>query len=199
MIVEVEKEVRRSVIELMQMKKIALAKLFIPLGIAAAAILFFAFFVDPKMKGKFLTVLLAYMTPLGGPLIAAPLGIALLTPVVYIAFIVFTDALFALFLVWNFDYTKKLPVIGKFVERLGEKGEETLEKHKWTKRLGFIGVVFLIMYPIAAGAGIGSVVGRLIGLSPLLTWIAVVLGTFLQATILVYSGLLIAFLIQLLY
>lgn len=104
-----------------------------------------------------------------------------------------------MFLVWNFDYTKKLPVVGKYVEQLGEKGKETLEKHKWAKRLGFMGVVILILFPLAAGSGIGSVVGRLVGLSPLLTWIAVVLGTFLQATILVYSGLLIAFLVKLLY
>jgi len=199
MIEEVENEARRCVIELMKMKKIALAKLFIPLGIVGAAILFFALFVNPEMHGEFLAVLLAYMTPFGGPLIAAPLGVLLLTPVVYIAFIVFTDAVFALFLVWNFDYSKKLPVVGVFIELLGEKGKETLEEYKWAKRLGFMGLVLLIMFPIAAGSGIGSVVGRLLGLSPLLTWIAVVLATFLQATIIVYSGLLIAFLVQLLY
>lgn len=68
MIEEVEKEARRSVSELMQMKKIALAKLFIPFGIAGAAILFFGFFVDPEIQDNFLAVLLAYMAPIGGPL-----------------------------------------------------------------------------------------------------------------------------------
>ena len=96
-----------------------------------------------------------------------------------------------MFLVWNFDYAKKIPGLGKLVQRVGEQGEQALQKYKWAKRFGFIGVVLLVIFPLQwTGSGVGSIVGRLIGMQPLMTWLAVVIGTFIRSTLatLIYYG-----------
>lgn len=195
MIKEMEMDVREKANRVRLMNKIALMKLLLPFGIAGATILFFKLFVDPGMYHKYASVFLAYSSPIGGPLIAIPAGLAL-PPVNFISFVVYTDAVLAMFLVWNFDYAKKIPGLGKLVERAERRGEETIRKYKWAKRLGVIGVTILVMFPFVAGSAVGSVVGRLIGLPALMTWLAVIIGTFIRSTVLIYSGWLIAFFLK---
>lgn len=195
MIKEMEMNMKEKMEVVMQMKKIALAKLIIPFCIAGAAALFFKFFVDPEMYQNYAAVLGSYSFPIGGALAAIPAGLTL-PPVAFISFVVFTDAVLALFLVWNFDYAKKIPGIGKLVEKAEESGEKAIRKYKWAKRFGFAGVVVLVTFPFVAGSAVGSVVGRLIGMSSLMTWLAVVIGTFIRSTLLIYFGHLIAFLVK---
>jgi uncharacterized membrane protein len=89
-----------------------------------------------------------------------------------------------MFLVWNFDYAKKIPCLGKLVERAEESGEKAIRKYKWAKRFGFIGLVLLVMFPLQwTGSAVGSIVGRLIGMPPLMTWLAVIVGTSIRSTL----------------
>ncbi|MBN1762092.1 MAG: small multi-drug export protein [Methanomicrobia archaeon] len=192
MIKEMEMDVRKKVKFVISMNKIALAKLLIPFAIAGATVLFLWFFF-PEDFGKYVTVFSVYsFVPLIGTLSVVPTGLRIgIPPIPLIAFIIFTDAVLALFLVWNFDYAKKVPGLGKLVERVGEQGEEALQKYKWAKRFGFIGVVLLVIFPLQwTGAGVGSIVGRLIGMQPLMTWLAVIIGTFIRSTLatLIYYG-----------
>ncbi|RZN38714.1 MAG: hypothetical protein EFT35_04395 [Methanophagales archaeon ANME-1-THS] len=192
MIKEMEMSVRDKVKIVIQMNKIALAKLLIPFAIAAALVTFL-FFADPEMFRRYMAVFGVYsFVPLVGTLSVVPYGLTLgIPPVSLISFIMFTDAVLALFLVWNFDYAKKIPGLGKLVENVGETGEKALAKYKWAKRFGFIGLVILVIFPLQwTGAGVGSIVGRLIGMPPLMTWLAVVIGTFIRSTIatLIYLG-----------
>ncbi len=195
MIKEIETSVQEKVDVIRQMKMIAIAKLVIPFGLAGATVLFFLL-TSPDTYTKYAAVFIAYASPIGGPLIAVPVGL-ILPPANFILFVVYTDALLALFLVWNFDYAKKIPFLGKFVERAEENGEKAIKKYKWAKRFGFVGLVILVMFPFVAGSVVGSIVGRLIGMTPLMTWLAVITGTFIRSTILIYSGWLIAFLVKL--
>jgi len=193
MIKEMELGVREKVNEVRQTNKIALAKFLIPFGIAGATIVFFLLFVDPEIAGKYATVFSVYsFVPLVGTLSAIPKGLDIhIHPVPLIAFVVFTDAVLAMFLVWNFDYAKKIPGLGKLVERAEKRGEETIRKYKWAKRLGFIGVVILVIFPLQwTGAVVGSIVGQLIGLPSVMTWFAVILGTCIRSTLaaLIYLG-----------
>jgi uncharacterized membrane protein len=199
MLKEMELGVREKVKVVIQMKKIALAKLLIPFAIAGAAVLFLWLFL-PEDCGKYATVFGIYsFVPIIGTISVVPTGLGLgIPPVPLIAFIIFTDAVLALFLVWNFDYAKKIPGLGKLVERVGESGERALQKYKWAKRFGFIGVIFLVIFPLQwTGAGVGSIVGRLIGMPPLMTWLAVIIGTFIRSVILVYASWLFAFIVNL--
>jgi uncharacterized membrane protein len=199
MIKEMEMSVREKIKIVIQMNKIALAKLLIPLGIAGATVLFLWLFF-PADFGKYVAVFGIYsFLPLIGTLSVIPTGLGLgIPPVALITFIVYTDAVLSLFLVWNFDYAKKIPGIGELVERVGESGEKALTRYKWAKRFGFIGVVALVIFPLQwTGAGVGSIVGRLIGMPSLMTWLAVVTGTFIRSVILIYASWLFAFIVNL--
>ncbi len=123
--------------------------------------------------------------PIGGAVAVIPAGLGLgIPPAGLVAFILFTDANLALFLVWNFDYAKKIPGLGKVVERAEENGEKAIKKYKWAKRFGFLGLVLFVMFPLQyTGSAIGAVAGRLIGMTPLMTWLAVVAGCFLRSTL----------------
>jgi len=185
MIKEIQTHLKEKVNAMMQTNMIALVKLLLPFGIAGAVVAFLWLFL-PEDFGKYVTVFGVYsFMPLIGTITVVPTGLGLgIPPIPLIAFIIFTDAILALFLVWNFDYAKKIPGFGKFVERVGESGEKALQKYKWAKRFGFIGVVLLVIFPLQwTGAGVGSIVGRLIGMPSLLTWVAVIIGTFIRSTL----------------
>lgn len=172
----------------MQMRLIAFAKLIIPFCIAGATVLFFWLFVEPEVYAGYAEVFLTYtFIPFGGPIAAIPLGLDGLGTshaAGLVSFIVFTDAVLAMFLVWNFDYAKKIPGIGKLVERAEESGEKAISKYKWVKRFGVIGVVVIVVFPLQwTGAAVGAIVGRLIGMPSLITWFAVVIGTFIRSTL----------------
>jgi hypothetical protein len=101
-----------------------------------------------------------------------------LPPAAVIAFMVFVDATLSLFLVWNLDYAKKIPYLGKLVEWTEAKGE---------KALAFVMIPFQY-----TGAAVGSIAGRILGMTSLMTWLAVILGSFFRSTLitLVYMGVL---------
>ncbi len=192
MIKEMEMGVREKVKVVITMNKIALAKLLIPFALAGATVAFL-WLVIPQDFGKYLSVFIVYsFLPFLGTLSVVPTGLGLgIPPVPLIAFIMVTDGILALFLVWNFDYAKKIPGLGKLVERVGESGEKALQKYKWAKRFGFIGVILLVIFPLQwTGAGVGSIIGRLIGMPSLMTWLAVIIGTFIRSTLatLIYLG-----------
>jgi uncharacterized membrane protein len=199
MIKEMELNVRGGIREVMVMNKLKLAKFLIPWGLGAAAVLFLWLFL-PGDFGKYLTVFTVYsFVPFVGTISVIPTGLQLgIHPVPLIAFIMFTDAVLAMFLVWNFDYAKKIPGLGILVVRVADSGERALQKYKWAKRFGFVGLVALVIFPLQwTGAGVGSIVGRLIGMTPLMTWLAVIIGTGIRSVILVYASWLFAFVAKL--
>ncbi len=194
MIKEMEMNVKEKMEMVMQMKKIALAKLIIPFCIAGVMVIFF-WFAGQEIYTKYATVFSIYsFVPFGGTVAAIPAGLRLgIPPIGLISFIIFTDAVLSLFLVWNFDYAKKIPGIGEIVERAEEKGEKAIRRYKWAKRFGFIGLVLLVMFPLQwTGSAVGSIVGRLIGMPPLMTWLAVIVGTSIRSilTTLISIGIL---------
>ncbi len=183
MIKEMEMNVKEKMEMVMQMKKIALAKLIIPFCIAGVMVIFF-WFAGQEIYTKYAAVFSIYsFVPFGGTVAAIPAGLRLgIPPVGLISFIIFTDAVLSLFLVWNFDYAKKIPGLGEIVERAEKKGEKAIRKYKWAKRFGFIGLVLLVMFPLQwTGSAVGSIVGRLIGMPPLMTWLAVIVGTSIRS------------------
>jgi uncharacterized membrane protein len=155
----------------------------------------FLWFAGPETYTKYATAFGIYsFMPVGGAIAVIPAGLGLgIPPAGLIFFILFTDADLALFLVWNFDYAKKIPLLGKLVEKTEENGIKAIEKYKWAKRFGFIGLMLFVMFPIQyTGSTIGSIAGRLIGMTPLMTWLAVVAGCLLRSliTTLIYYGVL---------
>jgi uncharacterized membrane protein len=183
---ELEVDLKNSIKKVLQMNKIAIAKFIIPFCIAGVTVIFFLFFVPPEVSTKYAWVISVYtFVPIGGPIAVIPVGLGLgIPPVALVSFLVFTDAILSMFLVWNFDYAKKIPGIGNFIEKAEEKGEEAMKKYKWAKGFEFIGVVIFVIFPLQwTGSSVGSILGRLIGMTPMMTWLAVILGTSIRSTL----------------
>lgn len=172
---------------------IRLTKFFVPfiLGLGAFGILGLLY----SEWVKIWPLLIAYFFPPFGKETIIPLGIGVLEKGLTIPFlnlhvnpisidpismalsIAFIDIVVALFLVWNYDLAKKIPVVGKFIIKVEEKGKNVEEKYGWIKPLRFIGVVLFVMVPFQGSGGlVGSIVGRLIGMTPWNTFFAISIG-----------------------
>jgi uncharacterized membrane protein len=88
------------------------------------------------------------------------------------------DVIFSLFLIWNYDWVKKIPVLGKMLERTEEKGRQKVSKNKWFKRLTFTATTFFVLIPASGSGGIGGTIfGRIVGMKPYRVLLAVVIGS----------------------
>ena len=139
--------------------------------------------------------MLAYFFPPFGKETVIPLGIGLLkqgltvplinlhvepvsvNPLSIALAVAFIDIVIALFLVWNYDLAKKIPLIGKFMQKVEDLGKSSSDKYRWIKPLRFIGIILFVMVPFQGSGGlVGSIVGRLIGMKPWNTFIAISIG-----------------------
>ena len=145
--------------------------------------------------GKIWPLLVAYFFPPFGKETVIPLGVGFLkdgltiplinlhvnpvsiNPISMALAVAFIDIVIALFLVWNYDLAKKIPLIGKFMIKVEEVGKRSSDKYGWVKPLRFIGIVLFVMVPFQGSGGlVGSIVGRLIGMKPWNTFFAISVG-----------------------
>jgi len=113
------------------------------------------------------------------PLDIDPLAIALA--------VAFIDIIVALFLVWNYDLAKKIPLIGRFMIKAENLGKGSSDKYSWFKSLRFIGIVLFVMVPFQGSGGlVGSIVGRLFGMKPWTTFCAISIGAVTGCLLIAY-------------
>jgi len=158
---------------------IRLAKFFAPimLGFGVLSILGLIFGEDVWMK--LWPLITGYFFPPLGKESIIPTGVLVfgINPILMALSIAFVDVVVALFLVWNYDLAKKIPLIGKFMIKVEEKGRNVEQKYGWIKPLRFIGIVLFVMVPFQGSGGlVGSIVGRLIGMKPWNTFLAISIG-----------------------
>ena len=144
---------------------------------------------------KIWPLLVAYFFPPFGKETVIPLGVGLLengltiplinlhvnpvsiNPISMALAVAFIDIVVALFLVWNYDLAKKIPLIGKFMIKVEDVGKRSSDKYGWVKPLRFIGIVLFVMVPFQGSGGlVGSIIGRLIGMKPWNTFFAISIG-----------------------
>jgi len=133
--------------------------------------------IATKFAGDSLTVPLLnlHLEPLG----IDPLAIALA--------VAFIDIVVALFLVWNYDLAKKIPLIGKFMIKAENLGKGSSDRYSWFKSLRFIGIVLFVMVPFQGSGGlVGSIVGRLFGMKPWTTFFAISVGAITGCLLIAY-------------
>jgi len=165
-----------------------LAKFFIPFILGFSVFGVIGFLMDEALRVAYWPLISGYFFPPFGKETIIPAGVALgIHPVVMALSIAFVDVVVALFLVWNYDLAKKIPIIGKFIIKVEEKGNTAEEKYGWIKPLRFIGIILFVMVPFQGSGGlVGSIVGRLFGMNPWNTFFAIcfgaIIGTLLIAT-----------------
>lgn len=158
---------------------IGLAKFFTPFILGLGGIGCIGYLMDESLRPSYWSLISAYFFPPLGKETVIPTGILVfhIHPIVMALSIAFVDVIVALFLVWNYDLAKKIPLVGKFITKIESKGATAEEKYGWVKPLRFIGIVLFVMVPFQGSGGlVGSIVGRLVGMKPWNTFVAIAIG-----------------------
>ncbi|MBN1390304.1 MAG: small multi-drug export protein [Candidatus Thermoplasmatota archaeon] len=94
------------------------------------------------------------------------------------------DSCVSLFLIWNYDWVKKVPVLGPALEKAEVKGRKKVEKARWFRRAAFLFTTFAVFVPLSGSGGFGGTIfGRILGMRPYTVLLAVFLGSLLGSTI----------------
>jgi uncharacterized membrane protein len=126
------------------------------------------------------TLMIAYMVPPAGKETIIPFGILVwgLNWIVVSLVITFIDMIAALFLVWNFDYAKKIPLLGPWIRNFERDNANIMKEKKWLQGLTYIGLVFFVFVPLQGTESVGgSVLGRILGLRPWTVFSAILVGS----------------------
>ena len=162
-----------------QLVMMAMVKFFTPfiVGFAGIGLLFITL-----NQGTFLALarwmVLYFLPPLGKEsVIPAAITIDGLDWWLVALTIAFIDIVVGLFLAWNFDIAKRIPLIGAFIRRLEKKGASLMEDKPWVEKFTFLGIVLFVIIPFqGSGAVGGTIMGRALGMKPPKVWAAVILG-----------------------
>jgi uncharacterized membrane protein len=146
----------------------------------------FAYFIPPLGKETIIPIGIS-----GGeltiPILNQYVVVPTINPLVMALSIAFVDIVVALFLLWNYDFAKKIPIIGSFMDKVEKIGRSSSEKYSWIKPLRFIGLVLFVMVPFQGSGGlVGSIVGRLIGMKPWNTFFAISIGAIIGTILIAY-------------
>ena len=165
-------------------------KLFFPIVLGLGTIGLVCYLMKPSLRAEYFSLVSAYFFPPLGKESVIPLGVLRgIHPLVMALSIAFVDFIVALFLVWNYDYAKGIPLIGKFMDKVEKIGKTSSNKYSWVEPLRFIGIVLFVMIPFQGSGGlVGSIVGRLIGMNPWHTVLAITIGAVIGTTIIAYSA-----------
>jgi len=168
----------------------ALMKFFTPFFLSFAGIGVLFYFLDWDTFQKLGGWMIAYFFPPLGKESVIPLAISQgLDPWLVAFSIAYIDIMVGLFLVWNFDLAKKIPLIGTFIRRLEAKGSEILVTKPWIDRLAFGGIVLFVMVPFqGSGAVGGTIVGKMLGMNPYKIWAAVILGAIVGCVVIAFAS-----------
>jgi len=165
-------------------------KFFFPFVLGLGTIGLVCYLMNPILRAQYFSLVTAYFFPPLGKESVIPLGVLRgIHPLVMALSIAFVDFIVALFLVWNYDYAKGIPLIGRFMSKVERIGKTSSNKYAWVEPLRFIGIVLFVMIPFQGSGGlVGSIVGRLIGMNPWHTVLAITAGAVIGTTIIAYSA-----------
>jgi uncharacterized membrane protein len=103
------------------------------------------------------------------------------------------DTIIGTFLVLNFDYVKRIPIVGKLIAEFEQGGKNMLEKYKWLNSFSVVGLFVFIVLPFQGfGPVAGAIIGRIIGIRRLYIIISIVVGSFVAVIALAYLADIIA-------
>lgn len=147
---------------------------------------FIGIFFSPTQRIQYWGYLMLYFFPPMGKESVIPLAICQggFHPALIAVSIALIDSLVALFLVLNYDLAKAIPLIGNFMNYIETKGTHIVDKHPWIKPIRYIGVILFVMVPFQGSGGmVASILGRLIGMNPWITWSAITIGALIGCSL----------------
>ena len=169
-------------------KKMVLLKFFAAPIIACIgiAILFLILNYDTFLQVGGL--MLAYFFPPAGKESVIPIGIGLnLHPILIGLSVAFVDIFIAIFLLWNYDFAKLLPILGSWMERSEKRGSTKFKDHPWMEKLAFIALILFVMFPFQGSGAIGTtIIGRVIGMDKYKVLVAIIIGAIVGCLLIAY-------------
>jgi hypothetical protein len=97
------------------------------------------------------------------------------------------DCVISLFLIWNYDWVKKVPYLGPKLILSEKKGQDRIKRSKWFSKASFLATTFFVFVPFQGAGGVGgTVLGRIMGLKPYKVLLAVFLGALLESFLYAY-------------
>lgn len=168
----------------------ALVKFFMPFIFSTIGILILFLALPWDTFQKLGTWMILYFFPPLGKESVIPAAIAQgIHPLLIAGAIAFIDIMVGLFLVWNFDLARKIPLIGNFIRRIEAKGNDILAKKPWVEKLAFTGIILFVMFPFQGSGAVGAtIVGRMLGMNPRKVWYAVIIGAIVGCLIIAYTS-----------
>jgi uncharacterized membrane protein len=128
-------------------------------------------------------LMLAYFIPPSGKESLIPIGIGLGIPWWLMALtLTLLDVITALFMLLNFTLMLRVPRLGPWIEKTTASSKEFMAEHPWLNRWRIPGLAFFVMLPLQGTGGVGAtVIGLMIGLSPLEILVAVTIGAAVES------------------
>lgn len=116
-------------------------------------------------------------------------GQQFLSPEQLVLMVLYMDLMTAMLLAFHTGFLFRLPWVGKKLRELVDDGQFILESNPWMRRMTFVGIVAFVMFPLAATGSIGgSIFGRLLGMSRLLTFTGVLTGSLLGCGLMYFGA-----------
>ncbi|MCK5397365.1 MAG: small multi-drug export protein [Thermoplasmata archaeon] len=175
------------------MKRLGL--FFIPVIVSTIFIILMWLGLEPDMFAIIGLLLLSYfISPFGREVLIPAAVISLLgfhginhmfmDIILVVGVVVFVDIMCSIFLLWNLDLLKYLPVFGKWIDSIEKFGKAKLKKSKRKQQNTFFLLTGYVALPFQGSGGIVStIIGMLTGLKKQRVWLSVWIGSFVGSLI----------------
>jgi len=111
-------------------------------------------------------------------------------PYLVIIDIVFIDLIISIFLIWNFDYVKRVPFFGDMLKFIEKHGQKYLKEREFAKGGVYIMLILFVMVPFqGSGGAAATIIGKIIGMRPYRIWACVWAGSLMGVTLITKAAL----------
>jgi uncharacterized membrane protein len=150
------------------------ALLLAPVAVAAIGYVLVLVFASPRAANQALLAGGIFLTFVGPSVIFGAAGFDALGTWQVVAVVGVFSVLTAFFYAYNLDLLERVPKVGVWLRRVSVSTRRTLSERPWIRRWATLGVGFFVLLPLPGSGTLGgSLMGRLVGLTPRATFGAV--------------------------
>ncbi len=141
-------------------------------------LLLLSYFISPFGREVLIPIAVISLLSLHGT------GQMVLDIILVVGIVIFVDVMCSIFLLWNLDLLKYLPVFGKWITGIEKFGKQKLKKSHKKQHNTFLLLASYVALPFQGSGGIVStILGMLTGLNKQRIWLAVWIGSFIGSLI----------------
>lgn len=132
----------------------------------------------------------AYLAFSYGKVAVVPVGVGLgFHPLSMALLVLYVDLVCSLFVSWNFNLARRVPLLGHYIALIGSRGASILRGHPGLQAGAWTAIALYVTLPFRGAGGItASVLGRGAGVPPPVVVSAVSAGAFTGAAVLAYAS-----------